>query len=80
MTTTVVPRGAKRHRAFASAVRCRMHPCESGVPSWARVCTLAPSSTGMSWKPIAAVLPCAKRTNHLIDPESSIPQACSERE
>ena len=53
VTTTSVPSGANSHRATASASFCRMQPCDSGVPSWATVCTGLPSSTGMSWKPIA---------------------------
>ena len=52
-----------------------------GVPSWAPVWTGVPPSTGMSWKPMAApVSPWVNRTNHFILPESSMPQACSERE
>ena len=42
MTTTLVPSGAKFHRAIASARRWRMQPCDCGVPSWARVCTGRP--------------------------------------
>ncbi len=57
-----------------------MQPCESGVPSWATVCTGSPSSTGMSWKPIAALSPSVKRTKYFIVPESLMPHACSERE
>jgi hypothetical protein len=34
----------------------------------------------MSWKPIAAFSPWAKRTKYFMVPESSIPHACSERE
>ena len=54
VTTTVVPIGAKRHSAIASGRRWRMQPCDCGVPSSATLCTGAPSSIGMSWKPIAA--------------------------
>ena len=53
-TTTLVPTGAKFHSAIASGVRCRMQPCDCGVPSWAAVCTGTPFCVGMSWKPIAA--------------------------
>ena len=80
VTTTSVPSGAKAHSRLASARRCRMQPCESGVPSSATVCTGSPSSIGMSWKPMAALSPWANRTKYFIDPESSMPQACSERE
>jgi hypothetical protein len=76
----VVPTGANSHRARASAVRWRMQPCDKGMPSSAIVCTGAPSSSGIEWKPMAALGPSANRTNHRMLPESSIPQACSERE
>ncbi|MEZ5096687.1 MAG: DEAD/DEAH box helicase [Nocardioides sp.] len=78
-TTTVVPSGAKRHSASASARRCRMQPCDSGVPSCSSDCTGTPPAVGMVWKPIAARVPCAKRTNSSIV-EPSTPQARSERE
>ena len=58
------------------AVRWRTQPCDSGVPSWAVVCTGAPSSTGMAWKPIAPpASPWVKRTKYSIVPEPSIPAA-----
>ncbi len=81
VTTTVAPSCANSHIAFASAVRCRMQPWEVGVPSSSTVCTRSPSSTGMSWKPMAApVSPWVKRTKYFMVPESSMPIALSERE
>ena len=80
VTTTVVPSGANRHSARASAGRWRMQPCDCGVPSWPTVCTRWSSTRGMSWKPMAARCPRANRTNHFMLPESSMPQARSERE
>ena len=80
VTTTGVPSGANRHSTRASERRCRMQPCESGVPSWDGRCTSFPSYTGMSWKPIAAASPWVNRTKYLIVPEPSTPHACSERE
>ena len=56
VTTTVVPSGAKSQSAIASARFWRMQPWDCGVPSSATVCTGLPSSTGMSWKPIAALV------------------------
>ena len=44
------------------------------------VCTGVPSATGMSWKPMAALSPWANRTKYFMVPESSMPQARSERE
>ncbi len=79
-TTTRVPSGANAQRARASDSFWRMQPWESGVPSWARVCTGVPPATGMSWKPMAALSPRVNRTNHFMVPESSMPQARSERE
>jgi hypothetical protein len=34
----------------------------------------------MSWKPIAAVSPCANRTMYRMVPDSSMPVACIDRE
>ena len=53
-----------------------MQPCDSGVPSWARVCRATPFLVGIEWKPIAApVGPWVKRTKYCITPESSMPTA-----
>ena len=57
-----------------------MQPWDWGVPSSARVCTRFPSSTGMSWNPMAARLPWANRTMYCMVPESSMPTACREVE
>ena len=75
-----MPNGAQSPRALWSATVRRMQPWDIGVPSWATVCSGTPSSTGMSWKPIAALSPRVNRTNHFMVPESSIPHARSERE
>ncbi len=80
VTTTVVPRGAKSQRAMASVRFWRMQPWDCGVPRSSTDWTLRPSSTGMSWKPMAALSPWAKRTKYCMVPESSIPHACCERE
>ncbi len=69
------PTGRGRRGATAGCSRAT-----AGVPSSSRVCTGAPSSTGMSWKPMAAFSPWVKRTMYLIVPESSTPTACIDLE
>ena len=75
-----MPTGAKSHSRSASAIRCRMHPCDCGVPSCAAVCSARPFLVGMLWNPIAALSPRVKRTKYCITPESSMPTAQRDRE
>ena len=62
-TTTGVPMPANAHIAWASAVLWRTQPWDSGVPSWASLCSGTPSLRGISWKPMLSPSgPWAKRT------------------